>query len=372
MSNPNTTKKIKVLIVCTVPSHINGITNVIFNILQHCDFSKFEFGYVSINLPHPRYQNLLKELNIKHFTIPRKISNPLSYISDLSKIAKEYDIIHVHGNSATMVLEMLAARIGQVRIRIAHSHNTTCNMRLLDWFFRPLFYKLCNTRMACSEDAGQWLFRHRNFTILKNGINTESFVYDSQKRRSIRDAFNISNEVLIGHIGNFIPQKNHSLLIQIFHDYHKINPHSKLMLIGEGELMGNIKELVRNLNISTDVIFTGSVPNAADYLSAIDLILMPSLYEGFPLTMIEAQANGLRIVASSTISESSNITDLVSFVPINAHTDQWVNTMSSLISNDNSREETSQTAISKIKNCGFDIKQVTDTLMQIYKTKTCH
>lgn len=367
----------RILYVCTVPTDTSGIPNVIFNLLDKFDYKNYEIGYVAINEPSDTYKEKLNRIGATLHVIPRKISNPLRYVYKLTKVAKEYEIIHVHGNSATMVLEMVAAKLAGVKFRIAHSHNTTCNMKLIDCLARPLFYRLCNGRLACGNEAGKWLFGDNEYKIVKNGISTEKFRFSPEKRDVMRRILDSTQEkcssekekiTIVGHIGNFVEAKNHQFLIRVFKEYHKYNPNSKLLLLGIGFLMNKVKETVNNLGLANSVIFVGSVDNPQDYMNAMDIIAMPSLYEGLPLTLIEAQANGLPIIAADTITSDANISGNISYCPISERNlDLWRRNLEEKLSCVGNRADNSQKAITLIKENGYDISLVTQELTDYYK-----
>lgn len=358
---------IKILFVCTVPTDKSGIPNVIFNLLDRLDCNKYEMGYVSINEPSDFYKSKLDRINAKLFVIPRKLTNPLRYIFDLSRVAKNYDIIHVHGNSATMILEMIAAKIVGVKVRIAHSHNTTCNMKSIDALVRPLFYRLCNGRLACGIEAGKWLFKNKDFKIINNGIDVEKFRFNGKLRESIREQLGITRECLIGHIGNFVEQKNHIFLIDIFHRFVTMHPDTKLLLLGDGILKSSIQSRVQRLGLSDCVIFAGSVNQPQEYMNAMDVVVMPSLFEGLPLTLIEEQANGLSIVAADTITPDANITGNISFLPLSANINDWVASILQISTVNFHNNKSSDKAISQIKAARYDIVSAVRTLDDYYQ-----
>lgn len=360
--------KMKVLFVNTVPTEQNGITNVIFNLIDAMDLSDIEIGFVAISVPQDFYKVKLKNLGCKLHIIPRKIFSPIKYIRQLSNVAKGYDIVHAHGNSATMVLEMIAAALANVPLRIAHAHSTSCSHKIIDICARPLFYKLCNIRLACGIASGKWLYKTLPFTIIHNGINTSRFKFNKIKRDLIRTNLNLNDKMVLGHVGNFVEAKNHEFLIKIFAEYQKINPKSSLLLIGSGPLKKSIEELSKDLGIYENVYFLGNIENPEDFLSAIDIIIMPSIFEGFPLTLVEEQANGLAILASSVITPDTNLTGLIQYLPLTEDEEEWAKMIDKQISSISQRSEIiSDAAISNIKKKGYDIKSIAKNLKNIYK-----
>lgn len=358
--------KVRVLVVCTVPTTKSGIPNVIFNLFEGMSNENIEFGYVSINEPPEEYKIRLKELGINLYIIERNIKNPFSYILKLCKVSKKYDILHAHGNSATLTLEMFSAKIAGIRKRIAHSHNTQCSMKIIDCILRPFFYMLCNERMACGKEAGKWLFGKRPFKIINNGINTSKFGFDIENRFLICKELNLSNKKIIGNIANFVEQKNHVFLIDIFAKIFEKDPSMHLLLIGDGPLITPIKLLVQNKGLENNVSFLGSIENPSKYYSAIDFIVMPSLFEGLPLTLIEAQANGLRAIVSETISRDVNITGNISFMPLNLSAKEWAEKILSAVEYKYDRVKASQEAINAIVLSGYEVGQNAKYLSSIY------
>lgn len=358
----------KLLFICTVPTDKNGITNVIFNLLKGFGDDDFEIGYVAINEPDEFYRKQLGDLGVKLFVIPRKLSNPLSYIYRLSKAARSYDIIHIHGNSATMILEMIAAKFAGVPLRIAHSHNTTCSSKIIDRLARPLFYALCNGRLACGYEAGKWLFRRRDFKIVKNGVDTSKFRFNQSSRDLIRKSLGWDNMIIIANVANFVEAKNHEFLINVFSELHKRQPNFRLLLLGIGPLMDKAQQQAKDLGVYDYICFAGSIPNISDYLSAIDLIVMPSTFEGLPLTLVEEQANGLKAVVSDVITHDADLTGNLQFIPLKNGINYWVDQILSYQTVERN-ESVSDDCIDRIKKAGYDIYFSANELKNFYKTK---
>lgn len=358
----------KVLMINTVPTEKNGITGVIFNIINHINSDKISIDYLSINKPDNHYTKTVNEHGGKMYVIPRSIKKPFSYVRNLYKLLKKnrYDIIHVHGNSSTLTLEMLAAKLANCKVRIAHSHNTTCKYKFVHYVLTPLFRLLCNERMACGIDAGKWLFGNQRFTVINNGIDVNKFFFDNESRNYIRKKYDISDEkIIIGHVGVFNTQKNHKYLVDAFKKAHEKQPNLILMLVGEGELFEQVKEQVKIEDISNDVIFCGVTNDVNKYYAAMDAIFMPSLYEGLPLTLIEAQANGLPCYISDVITKEVDKTGLIRFIPLDDIND-WVKEMSSFSKKDNRCAE-SKKSIKNIISEGYSIEHEAEKLIRLYK-----
>lgn len=351
----------------TTPVQRDGVTGVMLNLLRNIDKSKFHIDFIVINEPEEGICNQIKTEGGKIIYIPRKITRPIQYILMYSKACKGYDIVHVHGNSATMVLEMIAAALAGVKVRIAHSHNTYCVSKIIDKIFRPLFYCLCNTRVACGEEAGEWLFGERSFSIINNGINSEKYLFRENEREIIREEFAFdNNNIIVGNVANFLAAKNHDFLIEVFIELHKIDSRYRLLLLGTGNLMNTIREKVEESHINELVYFVGSVSAVEKYLSAMDLIVMPSLNEGFPLTLIEEQCNGLRCFVSDRITKEVDLSGNIEFLSLDKSAEEWAQNIHSIVKRVYDRQQTSCSAQSAIKSKGYDILQSVKLLENIY------
>lgn len=357
----------KVLIICTVPTMNSGIPHVVFNLLNAIDKHNLEFGYVSINEPSDLFKRKLDNMKVRLYVIPRSLKKPWEYVKALSQIAQNYDIIHVHGNSATMILEMIAAKKANVSVRCAHAHSTTCSFPIIDKLSRPLFYRLCNTKIACGLKAGKWLYKNHNFTVINNGIDTDRFRFQQANRDKIKNAIGWENNFILANVANFLEVKNHKFLISTFAEVIKSHPEARLLLLGDGPLLNEAKQQAKNLGIDSFIHFAGSVTNVNEYLSAIDLIVMPSLYEGLPLTLVEEQANGLCAIVSDAITTDVNLTGNITFLPLSSGVTSWNNTISNFIEAGVIRnEDISNECISKIKKANFDIFDAAAKLKDLY------
>lgn len=358
----------KVLIVNTVSTERNGVTNVIFNYYRTMGISDIQMDLVVINQPDSYYMEEVQDKGGEIYILSRTIRHPLEYIWNLSRIAKEYDVMHVHGNSTTMLLEMLAAKIANVPFRIAHSHNTNCRYKFLNRLCRLPFYALCNGRLACGREAGVWLYGEREFKVLNNGIDTVRFSFDEKKRVNMRQQLKWANNIIMGHIGNFVEAKNHTFLIDVFAEVYRQNSCYRLLLIGDGQLKYAAQTKVMQLGLSNVVFFAGETDSVVDYLCAMDLIVMPSRFEGFPLTLVEEQANGLHCVISDVITHEIDITGLIHFISLHADIDEWVKEILNYSINNN-RKFISENAIITIKKNKYDIGVLAKELASFYINK---
>ena len=214
---------------------------------------------------------------------------------------------------------------------------------------------------ACGNAAGNWMFQGQPFQILNNAIDTKKHTYSEQVAAEVRKEFDIENCKVIGHIGRFNPQKNHTFLIDIFAEIKKIRPDAKLLLVGGGEGMTAIQQKVEKLGLKDSVIFTGVRPDVNRLLQAMDVFVFPSLYEGLPVTMVEAQAAGLPCVISDKVPDECIVTEgLVTVQKLSDSVENWAK---HIVSRANmQRKDTGE----QIKAHGFDIAENAKWLEEFY------
>lgn len=158
-------------------------------------------------------------------------------------------------------------------------------------FNRLFVSKLATHYFSCGYEAGEWMFKKKEFEIINNAIDTKKYIFNEEIKKKIRHDMKLENGFVIGHVGRFVEQKNHAFLIDIFNGIYNQNPKAYLILIGDGELLPSIKEKVNQLNLSENVFFLGLRQDVTDLLQAFDVFVFPSLFEGLPIALIEAQAD---------------------------------------------------------------------------------
>lgn len=362
--------KMKILIVNTVQTGKNGITNVIFNYLNSLDSDSIIFDMLSLNQPDHIYVSFIERKGGHLFVLSRK-DGALKYWIGLRNLISrnKYDAVHIHGNSHTVVLELSAALFANCKNRIVHAHNTQTDYPLFHKYSTPLFKLLVTHRFSCGIDAGKWMFGTSSFTVINNGIDIEKFHFNPEKRILVRNENNWNqNRKVIGHVGYFEKVKNQEWVISVFSELYKTDNTYRLLLIGDGVQRDDMQQLVRKLNLSDVVRFTGNIDNVEDYLNAMDLVMMPSLYEGLPLTLIEQQVNGLRCFVSENITRESDKTGNLSFLSLSLPVSEWADTIRKVsIDDELARLSRSEDAIKAITACGYNIKQEAMKLLEFYK-----
>ncbi|MBP3444978.1 MAG: glycosyltransferase family 1 protein [Bacilli bacterium] len=306
---------------------LGGIEIFLHNYYKNIDRNKVKFDFVNM-YDKICFQEEYEENGSRVYNLPNYRIHPFKYLKQLSKILKDekYDVLHFNMNSAIFLYPLMAAKKANVPVIIAHSHNSSSDKGIIKNILHDLikhFITLfANYFFACSDYAGKWFFSDKvmksdSFYIINNAINVEEFKFNEAKRIQVRKDLNIKdNEILIGHVGRFIKQKNHKFLIDIFDQIVTTNKKFKLVLIGVGELKKEIEKKVQNLGIDKNVIFLGQRNDTKDLYQAIDVFLLPSLYEGLPLVGIEAQVAGCICFFSKNITEEVKIKENTRFIKI--------------------------------------------------------
>lgn len=361
--------KTKVLVISTVGLIYDGITNVILSCIEAMDLSGIDLYVVGTIKVEKSIKQRLEQQGCKVIDFPNRKKETFSYWKKLiSFIRYEHiNVVHAHGNSATLAIELSAALLGGAKKRIAHSHNTKCDQVKADRLLRPLFYAVCNKRLACGVDAGNWLFRDKDFTVINNGRDINRFRFQQSKREQYREVMGIEqNEILYGHVGGFVPQKNHNFLLKVFKEISAKEPLSKFVLVGDGVLKNQIEQSANKLGLQSKVFFTGNVDNVEDYLSACDIMLLPSFFEGLPLVMIEWQISGLPCLISDAVTKECIISKSVESLDLGLGESEWASSAIKMVRYRDERIQLSDLASKNAKIMGFDINKSAALLREIY------
>lgn len=342
-----------------------GAETFIMNVYRNLDREKVQFDFVVHTKEKCDYDDEITKLGGKIYRIPSLSRHPIKNLIGLKNVFKntKYSIVHRHTNTSMIFTDLIVAKIMGVKKIIVHSHSTNAKNPILHKIFRPLMCKLATIKYACSKEAGEWLFgRNEKFEIITNGIDIEKYKFNREVREEVRKELNIANEeILIGHVGRFNIAKNHEFLIDIFNEFQKSN-NSKLILLGTGNLENKIKEKVAKLNLQDKVIFLGVRNDVHRIMQAMDLFVFPSLYEGLPLTLVEAQAAGLDILASSVITKECNITGSIKYYDIEKPAMEWKKQLEEIIKEKHSRN----TDVTGLYKNGFDSKMTAEKLQLEY------
>lgn len=367
-------KKIKVLhIIGRYPK--GGVGTFLKNMNSNIDLSKIQFDYlINESVNKNDFEIEVSKYGGKVYKLPKlSYVNTFKYLKALKKHYKEnneYIAVHVHSVNIALFNFYFAKKNG-IKNLIAHSHSTkssdSISKRIRNYFLLLPVKVFATNFFACSKEAAIFLFGKKNFSnnkvkIIKNAINTNDFSFNPKLRSIIRNKYSWNDKIVIGHVGNFIPVKNHVFLIDIFMEIYNANNNAILVLVGEGELLENIKSKVNRLGIEASVIFLGVRKDVNYLMQGFDTFLLPSKYEGVPLVGVEAQASGLPCFLSKDISKEIVLTNLVEFLDIRAKPKVWANEILDYLKT-NQRNNTVKSIISS----GYDIRMEAKKLEQYYK-----
>ena len=357
---------LRVLMINTRPMQYEGITMVMLNYARNMDRGALQLDFLAFNDVSPALRQEIRQMGSKLHVIGNRNRRPLRYLMKLARLIRRegYDVVHAHGNSCTLALEMLAARLGGAKVRCAHSHNTRCSSIPVNNLLRPAFEASYTHGFACGEAAGRWLFGNRPFTVLNNGVDTGKYAFRADCRSEYRRALGVDGRTAIGHVANFNDQKNHGFLIEAFSRAAGMNPNLALVLVGDGRNRPEIEQKVRDMDLTDRVVFTGTRRDIPQILSAMDFMVLPSLYEGLPNVMIEWQASGLHALVADTVTREAKLTPLVEFLPLDECA--WAERMASMAVDPADRERDSAAAIERIRNKGYDIRANAGRLRKLY------
>ena len=322
-------------LLCIVGSmDAGGAETYLMKIYRKLDREKYQMDFCVANTNKGFYEDEITSLGGKIYRITNKSKNMIKNFTDIKKIVKQnsYKYVLRISQHSLSALELLAARLGGARILAFRSSNTHSgggkfNM-IIHYLFRPFANMISNLKIAPSTEAAKFMFgtnivKRNKFVLLPNGLDLEKFKFSEENRAKIRSELNLKDEFVIGHVGRLTEQKNHKFLLEVFKRYLEYNNNSILLLVGKGELEKQIREYAKELEIIDKIIFYGVSDKVNEIYSAMDIYVFPSLFEGMPNTVIEAQANGLNCIISDTITKEVNMSNRSIQLSLN-NMDSWV------------------------------------------------
>ncbi|MDO4465982.1 MAG: glycosyltransferase [Bacillota bacterium] len=293
-----------------------------------------------------------------------------SFCSQLKKLIVEnhIDVIHSHTMFNSGWVMMIGKWVG-VPIRISHSHSIR-GPEHRSWFknlyentMRVLINRFATHRVACGQSAGEWLYGkeafHKHGILIYNGISLKEYEYSQEHRSRIRQQYRLEDSFVIGHVGHLATVKNQIFLIEMLPELLKVRTNTKLLLLGDGNDKEMLQMRIQELELEDSIIFTGNVSNVGEYMSAMDVFAFPSLYEGMPLALVEAQTNGLPCVVSSRIPKDIHLTDLVQARDLVK--EEWVSSLLSV------KRIDSELYAQKMYDLGFDTQGMLQKIYALYK-----
>lgn len=370
----NENKKIKI-IHFTIANTGGGITKFVLRLWKYIDKERFQFDFVTMNSHLDFAEELEKEGCKIYYLSVYAEQDKERFAKEVKEIlSKGYDVVHLHTTWwRGFILEDIAREM-QVPKVIVHAHNADVHVKdpqmleaarkLHNEQKRYLTEDIATDFYACSSKAAEWLYgdyiSEEKIKIVPNAIELNQFVYDDSIRQEYRRKFEVENSYVIGHVGRFSHEKNHIFLIDIFTEVTKVNVDAKLLLIGVGELENDVRELVEKKGLTERVIFAGKREDVNCIMQAMDLLVLPSLFEGLGVVLIEAQAAGLKCLASTEVPEDVELTENIRRIPLDKA--KWVEEIVNAYPYERTNKQ-----LKKIRNAGYDIMSMVRNMEQDYQ-----
>lgn len=362
--------------VLQVFTHMNrgGAETMIMNYYRNMDRTKVQFDFLVHREHRGDYDDEIEQLGGRIYRMmpisPQTLPAYKKQIADFFEVHHEYRIIHSNMSENGFYIFQEAEKRG-IPVRICHAHNAPHGWDLKMFartYLKHRIRRYTTDLFACGKEAGAWLFGKKSMcklVLMKNAIDVAQYQYHAETEEKIRQEFGLGDSLVIGHVGRFDPQKNHPFLIDIFNEVQKMHPNAKLLLVGREDAEGKIRRKVNSLGLRDKVVFTGLRSDVNELMQAMDVFVFPSLFEGLPVTIVEAQASGMPIVISDSMPGECVITNnLVTIRSLQETAKDWANHI--LL-----RAGTGHTNhYQEIADNGFDIKTQAKWLQDFYLRKT--
>lgn len=354
-----------------------GIETMLMNYYRHIDRDKVQFDFLCNKTKPGAYDQEIETLGGRIYHTPGL--NPAKYPKYLSCMKKiftehpEYQIVEAH-NGALGVYALHAAKVNKIPVRIFHAHGASITK---DWKLpiklvcKALLPANMNQHFTCGIAAAECYFgkkvvEQQNYELIPNAIEVERFIFKESTRQSIRMQYQLQNKHVIGHVGRFMRQKNHTFLLDVFAEVAAKDPLAELVLLGDGELQEEIRNKAISLHLEDRVHFIGNVGNANEWYNAFDVFVLPSIWEGLPVVGVEAQANDLPCVFSDNVTREIGLSNKVSFVSLNDSHAVWAEAIIKGLSMTSRNDNTSLITENRY-NIKFEAKKLQDRYLKIYE-----
>ncbi len=351
--------------------NVGGAETFLMKVYRNLDKTQYQMDFAVSIEGDGTYDDEIKALGGKIYHITPKSKGVIKNFCDIKKLVKkeQYKYVLRTSQHSLSAMELLAAKFGGAKVRVYRSSNSntaSVNKKQL-WIHRLCSFMpkwFANVRIAPSTEAAEFMFGKNcitkgKATILNNGIDLDVYKYSENDRKQIRKDFHLENKLIIGHIGRFNHQKNHKFLLEIFNEIKKHRENAVMMLVGKGELEEEIRKEIEKMKISEYVIFTGVRSDIPQILSSMDVMVFPSLYEGLPNVIVEAQASGLPCILSDRITKEVNITESVRYLSISEPLEKWA--IEAIEKGENDRVDVTHMLFEK----GYDIQSVSKKFVTI-------
>ena len=361
------------ILVLGMSSDCGGIENYILNLYENINLDKIQFDFLVKEDIGKQFKERIDILGGRVYRIGTFKNDIFTVWKNLVAFYSEnhYKKIYINMSYCPALIYILPALSRGLEVLYMHSHASNDIRIIKHKIFKILFMNLLLKRtncvyLGCSEAACRWMYgdnilKNNSIHIVKNGIDYDKFSYDENKRQYIKNKFNLSNKLVIGHVGRFSIEKNHKFIIKAFEKFSNMVPDSILLLVGDGKGKTEIEKLVSECGLVDKVIFVGNVDDTSFYYNAMDCFWLPSIYEGFPIVAVEAQANGLPCIFSKEIDKEVNIMGNCVFESID-NSVIWVNLTRKIITEKMDKRKVNKDIWNKT---GFDLKQQANNIEKL-------
>ena len=354
--------------------NLGGIETYLIEQFRHLDKTKIDYDFVNITGEYSIcYEDEILASGSKIFKVVSRHKNPLLHYWQWFNILLQnkgvYDVIVLNTNSLEYVFPLVLGKIFGIPVRVIHSHNSGFEnkqglaRRLLVGMNKKLLAWSANLRFACSQFAGQWMFKDNPYHVIYNAIDIHKYDADLIVREETRNALGLHTELTLLHVGRFSYQKNHSFLLDIFKEVYAIQPNSVLLLVGdtteESEFLTEVKRKIKEYGLANAVRLLGRRDDVNKIMQAADVLVMPSFFEGLTVVGIEAQASDLPLLLSDTVTKELGLLPSTQFISLEAGPTAWAKAIV------NSKQHNRQSRYEELKIAGYDIGNETDRVEKL-------
>lgn len=346
---------------------VGGIETMLMNYYRHVDRSQLQFDFLVHRSARGAYDDEIESLGGRIYRLPRLNPFGVNYRQKLQKFFLEhsdYKIVHSHLDCMSAI-PLKAAKKAGIPVRIAHAHssNQDKNLRLiLKQIYKHFIAHQATELFACSAEAGRWMFGAAEFSVFSNAIDARKYIYSPAIREEVREELGINAPCVIGHVGRFSAVKNQKFLIEILASMKKKGKNAQLLCVGQGTTMEAVQKHAKELGVADSIVFPGVRGDVNRMMQAMDVFVMPSLYEGLPLVLVEAQAAGLPCVISDKVPIECDKTGLMKQVALSAAADAWAEEIERARAQGDRRNR-----LAEIQAAGFDVVKNTEWLEAYYQ-----
>lgn len=350
---------------------VGGVGTVMLNYQTYMNPEKVQMDYLIFGEEADPFDEKVRNLGSKVYIYPalsgRQMKRTKEYLEEFFKRhASEYDIVHLHAPTIAFLTFPICERYG-ISVRIVHSHATLYAENKIKAIRNKVLWSMAKgkitDRIGCSKAAGDFLFGKEEFTVLKNAIAYEDYLYNEVLRNEVRKREEAKDKLVVGNVGRLSRQKNQTFLIEIFAEIKERYPDSVLWLVGDGELRDGVEAKIEELKLWDSIVLFGMVKNPSELYQAMDVMVMPSLFEGLPMTGVEAQASGLPCVFSDTITREVDIVGCP-YLSLDAPAEEWAKTIIEMAGRKERRSYPKE-----LDELGFNIKLEARKLEDLYLSK---